>query len=325
MGFREAGLREMSDFLILAHGDTDGVTSAAIARSVVHGRVVFTHPVGILGDLDEFRGEAESVIILDISLDERLWRELALRLHEFKEAIYIDHHPPPEGALDLLRASGVKVFHEEGPCTAELAYRFFNPPSEMSRVALYGAIGDYAITTPFFKEKIRDWDIRSLFLEAGTLTLGLEAIRRDHEKKRLVVEELALNKLPSQLDFLVEAARKQARILEEARERLPEIVQSLENIAYVIDPGASLGVTAFYAAVLRGKKVGVAVEVRGNWAIMSLRARDERVDLNKALRILAPKYGGHGGGHAAAAGARIPLDDLKQFLEDLDKALRLTV
>lgn len=311
----------MSQTLILAHGDTDGVTSAALASSVLGGRVVFTHPVGILEDIEEFGKSAERVIILDISLDERNWRQLAERLAEYPEVIYVDHHPMPDEAFDTLAGKGVKIVHREGPCTAELTYLHFKPSREMSRVALYGAIGDYAISTDFFRERLYEWDIRSLFLEAGILTLGLEDLRRNHDKKRIVVEELSHNKLPSQIEFLAEGALRQARVLEEARIRLPSITHALENLAFVIDPGASLGVMALYAAVLKDKKVGVAIEQRGEWAVMSLRSRDPKIDLNRKLRSIAPAYGGHGGGHTAAAGARIPSENLKAFLNALDGVL----
>ncbi len=304
--------------VIFAHGDCDGVASAAIAYSVYRGKVVFSHPVGLLGDLEEFGREGRRVVILDISLDEETWRQIAEKLRSFDEAVFIDHHPPPTGALEYLRSLGVKVFHEEGPSTAELSFRSLNPKPELSRVALYGAIGDYAIDTEWFKSMLGMWDIRSLYLEAGLLTLGLEALRREHDKKRVLVEELARNTLPSSIDFLVHYALQEARRLEEARRKLPEKIVPLRNIAYVVNPGASLGVSAFYTSVISGRKIGVAVELRGDIAVMSLRSRDESIDLNTLLRQLAPKHGGHGGGHRKAAGARIPVKRLEEFLKELD-------
>lgn len=121
--------------LIIAHGDCDGVTSAALALSIYAGKVVFSHPVGILEDLDEFSEDADRIVILDIALDERHWRQLAERLAGYWEAIYVDHHPPPEGSLEFLREKGVKVNHEENACTAELTFRYLKPRAELSRVA----------------------------------------------------------------------------------------------------------------------------------------------------------------------------------------------
>jgi RecJ-like exonuclease len=42
------------------------------------------------------------------------------------------------------------------------------------------------------------------------------------------------------------------------------------------------------------------------------------VDLNTILRRVAPDYGGTGGGHPFAAGARIPEKELEAFLYHLD-------
>jgi len=45
------------------------------------------------------------------------------------------------------------------------------------------------------------------------------------------------------------------------------------------------------------------------------------VNLGKILQDLSPKYGGVGGGHAIAAGATIPSNDLDKFLGDLGKSV----
>jgi len=47
------------------------------------------------------------------------------------------------------------------------------------------------------------------------------------------------------------------------------------------------------------------------------------IDLSAALKDVAESFGGFGGGHSVAAGARIPLNvDLGEFLNDLDKRLQ---
>ncbi len=306
--------------MVLAHGDTDGITAAAIVKSVFRGaKVYFTHPVGLLGDFREFARRADRVVIVDISLDERLLPEIVEEFRRFGGRIlYIDHHPFPPGARALEEA-GVEVVHEEGPCAAELAYRRLNPGWEMSRVALYGAIGDYALDTPWVREAMSKWDIKSLFLEAGVLVLGLEYFRKDYEFKRRVVEELSRDALPTSIPELVLAATVQARRLEEMRRRLPTLVRRLKAIAYVVNPPGSLGLAAFYARVMAGKPVGVAVEERNGTCVMSLRSSDPRVDLNSILRKLAPALGGHGGGHRLAAGARVPSSKLEEFLRKLDE------
>ena len=53
---------------------------------------------------------------------------------------------------------------------------------------------------------------------------------------------------------------------------------------------------------------------------LSIRSRGE-VDVNRILRSVAPKFGGSGGGHPLAAGARIPENSLYIFLRAFDKEL----
>ncbi len=74
------------------------------------------------------------------------------------------------------------------------------------------------------------------------------------------------------------------------------------------------------------RSVGVAAEYRSHKDIydMSLRSRGN-VDLNKLLRVISLKHGGTGGGHASAAGARVPSASFEAFLHDLDIAIGLSL
>lgn len=306
--------------LILSHGDADGVTAAAIAKSVLGGEVVFTHPAGLLGDFREFAKGFERVVILDISLDEATLPLLEEELRAFPgKVIYIDHHPlPPSGALS---APNLEFFHEEGPCTAELVFRFLQPSWEMSRVALYGAIGDYALVSPWVMRALEKWDIKSLFMQAGVLVLALDGLGRNYQAKRAVVESLARNELPSKIPGLLQLAAEQSAAIEKMRLMLPELVKTTDLLAFVINPPASVGLAAFYAAVITAKPVGVSVEEKKGMYVGSVRTRDPRINLNSALREIAVKVGGSGGGHPFAAGFRIPTEKLSNFLLLLEEAI----
>ncbi|MDD4497418.1 MAG: DHH family phosphoesterase, partial [Methanosarcinaceae archaeon] len=71
-----------------------------------------------------------------------------------------------------------------------------------------------------------------------------------------------------------------------------------------------------------GKNVGIAAEHRQNKHVydLSIRSRGP-VDVNLALRTIAPRFGGSGGGHPLAAGARIPENLLESFLHAFDKEI----
>lgn len=308
-----------SKVVVLSHGDADGVCAAAIAKAALGAAdVYFTHPVGLLEDFKTCAGSAEAVVVLDISLDESSLDSLRREFENFPgKVIYVDHHPLPLHAK--LELPNLEFVHEEGPCAAELAFRRFKPAWDLSRVALYGAIGDYALNTQFVRTTMTKWDIKTLYLEAGVLVLALDRIGRNYELKRRVVDELSGSALPSSVPQLLELAAEQARRIEVMRLKLPELVRTLEHVAYITGQLASVGLAAFYAAVVAEKPVGVAVEERKGMYAGSVRALDGRVDLNGILRRLAPRYSGSGGGHPRAAGFRVPISSFEAFLWELDR------
>jgi len=89
------------------------------------------------------------------------------------ELIYIDHHPGPLG-ISIKDIPGTVVY-DIYCSSSELTYMFFEEQLgfEYSRVAVYGAIGDYLDETPWVKEVLEKWDKRSIYFEAGVLSQGL--------------------------------------------------------------------------------------------------------------------------------------------------------
>ncbi len=308
--------------LIITHGDTDGVTSAALVKSFYKSaKVYFSHPSGLYNDLNEILKPKYKIFICDIALNEPHIRDILKIFKSYGEKItYIDHHPLPVPREEIEK-TGITFVHGDKACAAELTFRYMKLGWEMSRIALYGSIGDYALDTDFVKKALNKWDIKTLFLEAGILILGLEHYRHDHEFKRFIVEELSNDILPSSLEKLVKASIIEATRIEKMRKELPSLIKIHGEIAYVIDPDGSLGTAAFYTYVISGKKVGLAIGTRDNKYIMSLRSNDPRIDLNKALRTISSKLQCSCGGHPHAAGARVRKEDFNLFLELLDNII----
>ncbi len=308
--------------LILTHGDSDGVCSGAIAKSAYpDADVYFTSPVGIVDELHLAEGY-RNVIICDIAIDERHCMDLFKHLHEIAERsnlIYIDHHPLPEKCI-----SADWLYHDLSVCSSELTYKVLEKRliRDMRRVAIYGAIGDYYDNSPSVNEWLRDWDKRSLFFQAGTLIQALIYAGRNYDFKRKMVLPLSHDRIPTQIPSVLRYAKEGADLEEELRIRVKNEVKTLDNVAYVLDPHGYMSKSAIYAASYGRKGVGLSAELRHkrNAYDMSLRSRDT-VDLNKLLRRIAPEFGGSGGGHASAAGARIPKDSFKAFIREFDRAI----
>ena len=315
--------------IIFTHGDSDGVSAAAITIAALRDnyndiRIYFSHPAGLYGDLNEFYSNGSDVIVLDIALSELHLEDL---LKMFKviakknNLVYIDHHPEPL-SIRIKELPG-QVFHRLDASTSELTYRFFEEylDSDIVRVALYGAISDYLDETPWVKEMLEYWDKRDIYYEAGVLSQGLEGSRRLHDFKRHVVKHLSENRLPSSLSELLVRALIESVNNEELRKWVKRNVVKRNKFAYVIDPPGSLGRAATYSRAITNALVGVAISRRKGLAEMSLRAKRTIVDLNFILRKIAPRLRGSGGGHSFAAGARVPLDSLDEFLRELESEL----
>lgn len=318
----------MRDLTILAHGDSDGIASAALVKAALRQdydriNVFFTHPVGLVEDFKSFsKGD---VVIVDIAINESHVRELIKLFREYSgEITYIDHHPPPLSVSINELSIEVVMKDSEGASASELTFKHFMNKlvPDFDRVALFGCIGDYADQTKWVKEALTRWDKRQIYFEAGVLVQGLEGSRKLHDFKRHVVNHLSENRRPSMLSELVVRALIQAVNNEELHNWVEKEVRTVGEVAYVINPPGSLGIAATYSMGITGKPVGLAAELRGHQYIISVRAVKGVIDLNKALRETATALGGSGGGHSDAAGARVPKEALIPLIKGLsDKVM----
>lgn len=307
--------------LILTHADADGICSGALALAAHRGaEVYFTNPVSVIDD----SRQAESydrVIVCDVAINISTSEALSNRMNGLAtkiELIYIDHHPLPDGF------SAPWLFHDLNASGSLLTFEFFrdllNP--DMSRVAMYGAIADFRDSTPLADEIVRRWDKRSLYYYAGTLSQGIEMMRKNYDYKRDLLTSLSQNVVPSNLSDLVEKAVVASSLEEKLRARVEREVVRLQNIAYVIDPDGFISKAAIYTRIYGNARVGIAAEYRENHHVYDFSARaEEGLNLNRLLNDSAVRFGGHGGGHPQAGGGRIPEAKLQEFLADLDAAV----
>lgn len=310
---------------IFTHSDGDGICSSALALAAnPDARVFFTHPYGLLEDLENAK-VGDTVIICDIALSDDKLKEKLERFSDLNSAgelIYIDHHPLPEG-ISKENIPG-RVIHKIDSSASELAYVFFHNSISrpVSRAAIYGAISDYMDNTPVINHLLCNWDKRAIYFETGVLVQGLEGRKKDHEFKRKVVAHLSTGQPPSLCLDLLESAVENTKREEEIIQVLNDHIKVYGEVAYVLDIPFSLGKTAIYARALAGVTVGIAGERKKGFIDMSLRTCEGGLDLNILLRCVAPKLGGSGGGHPQAAGARIPEENFLKFIEEINEAIR---
>ncbi len=111
----------------------------------------------------------------------------------------------------------------------------------------------------------------------------------------------------------------------EALDGVEDGIQVMENIQHFRNEKTNLsgvvcGITMQYLAdrtrptlVLAEKGGKIRVSSRATFGILKM-----GVDLSEALKVGAEKVGGHGGGHAIASGATLPLGREREFLETVD-------
>lgn len=307
--------------IIFTHGDSDGICAGALALAAFpDSPIYFTNAVSILADLENAVGYDRAVICdiaINIPSSARLKERIDL-LSAQTEVVYLDHHPLPDGFSADWLISNVSS------SASEMTYRHFKDilSSDMSRVALYGAIGDYRDDSLGIYNMVQNWDKRSLYYQAGTLSQGIEIGRRDYDWKRYLVMQLAKNVQPSDIPVLASNAIKASQLEDELRLNVKRDVLRLSNISYVIDQKACMSKAAIYARVYGGTPVGMSAEFRNHRDVydFSLRAVGD-INLNLIVSRIAAKYGGNAGGHPLAAGGRVSAGSLKEFLKDLDDAI----
>ncbi|MEM2103666.1 MAG: DHHA1 domain-containing protein [Candidatus Bathyarchaeia archaeon] len=306
---------------IFTHGDGDGLCAGALSSAAnPDAMVYFSNPFGLLEDLENV-DEGDSVIICDIALSEDKLQAVVEKFSMLDEGgglIYIDHHPLPEG----LRVKDIpgKVVYRLNSSASELTYRFFREKlgGLLGVLAVYGAVADYLDDTPLIRKLLRMWDRRTVYFETGVLVQGIEGRKRDYEFKRSLVHHLAMGSSPASYPKLVELAVENTLAEWDMIRELKDYLQVEGEIAYVLDMPFSHGKSAVYVRALADVKVGVAGETRKGMVDMSLRTCSRDLDLNRILRRIAPMFGGSGGGHPAAAGARIPEQSFNEFIQRLN-------
>ncbi|MFB6088711.1 MAG: DHHA1 domain-containing protein [Candidatus Aenigmatarchaeota archaeon] len=305
---------------IFAHGDSDGICSGAILKKALGGKVWFTNPVGLLGDLGDVRNQ--NVAITDIAITnahkDKIVEEMK-RISKNNKLIYVDHHPYP-GDLDIPG----EVHHETDKSSSEIAYFSMKDelPREFVKVTLYGAIGDYADNTEWALNEMERWDKRVIYFQSGMLSEALGEARGKYDLKRIWVNKFCNGKEPSEIDKLVELALREAKYDKELYYDIEEGVEEIGDVSYAVIDIGSLSKGAHFAMGITDNKVGVCGIEDKEDVDMSIRTRRETdINLNDAVSKAAENVGGVGGGHESAAGASVPKNKFENFVENLDKLI----
>ncbi len=311
--------------LILTDGDTDGVCSAAIAKTAYPEADIefINNPPELPSALGSLSGY-DLVVIMDLGINSAQKAEAIeafRKLSETSDIIYIDHHQHPPGVT--MRSLACKAMpYRTDVSTSELAWEFFKPPPFFDFIAVLGAIGDYQEKTPRMQKLVEKHGERKAYPEALFLDCAL-AVSEDSFKRK-VIYELTQGKWPLDIFPLEEQASRAVRrrkmverYVRENAERVCEHVMLVRDV-----PFEATGLAANLVTKLNNTDVGIGAAQRGDYVHLSTR-RHKGSDINLAslMEETTQRLGGGGGGHDAAAGGRVPVERFDEFLEEVKRAL----
>ncbi len=307
--------------------DVDGIGAAAIVKAATGAEVRLADYAGLMDDLASVPSDADEFILCDLGGDNSNADAFAAKMGEIASrasVTYVDHHFMSEELKRKLEKSGVRVVHDEQECSSMLAYGTFKDrvPERARMIALLGAVTDYMDGSPMAVQLMEQADRQFILLEATMLAY---AVAKGNQKDfpMTVVNELAEMKHPHEIKGVPELAVEQLADVLKLGEEVKRKGRKLGNLAYMVTSQHSTGNVAKLLIGAFEVPVGVALkEQEHGWYEVSLRCTSAcKVHLGKTIGKVASELGGNGGGHAKAAGCRIPKPAMRELLDALSRVL----
>ncbi len=317
---------------IVAHGDADGICSAAILKSLYPGaRIMFStasklHKV--IREIEKSIVTLDILFIVDIAISQRSKKFVLERLKKSKQKyniIYYDNHvlPPPLTPQKILNYVN-KYVSKRGSSSSSIVFQDILGTEYKTLInfrfqallGAYGAIADYARECKFLRNVLNLYDEANTYYQAFMLKQASRIIDDDN-LKRIIVDKLSVGILPSEIAEVTEAAREASREVDVAVNFIKKYAMEINGLGVIIEcPVASMGHNAYIAATMTNSRVGVAVRRKGGKAYFVLRKkRDDPINLGMIAMEVSANLGVDGGGEEATAG--ITADDtmISQILE----------
>ena len=267
--------------------------------------------------------DVDHLYITDLNLREALIPIIeGIRTHA--AITIIDHHPMEKSLGDALKKLGVEVIHDTRDCASALVYDHFKEKLEIdaARLASYAAVSDMFEDGPIASRLMDGMDRKFVHHEALMLSAALGADQSETFKRRLL-DELSHYAYPHRIKGVVEASVSQLEKIVRIKETVLGRAKRMGRLA-VMECGddSSTGEVANIIMDALLVDVGMCWKDQGEMVNISLRGeRRLHEHLGDLASKLSKKYGGFGGGHARASGAKVPKDKLDTFIADLAAAL----
>jgi len=315
----------LKSFCISHVKDVDGVGAAALVMAAKGARPILSDYDTLIQDLGRVPKNADELVICDLGTDDTTRGEFVGKLKEIAKrtrVTYIDHHYLGKKEEREIRSSGVELVHDESECASMLAYLTFKEelPREAMDIALYGAVTDYMDGSPNAKRLMEMTDRQFILAEATLLSMALSNKEAGPGFPQKIASALSKMKQPHEIDDVVGLAVDQLAAMQELAKVAKEHGRKMGRLAYMDTTQRATGNVAKLLIGAFDVPVGVSMRRKGDWYEVSLRGTSGcRVHLGQTAGKVAKSLGGSGGGHALAAGCRVPVEKMPALLERLSE------
>jgi oligoribonuclease NrnB/cAMP/cGMP phosphodiesterase (DHH superfamily) len=302
----------------------DGLTSGALLKRLFDAKVILANYDDLEELLNSVGEDVDHLFITDLNLREALI-PLIEDIRKHTAITLIDHHPMEKSLGDALKKLGVDIVHDTRDCASALVYDHFKDKLEIdaARLASYAAVSDMFEDGPIASSLMDGMDRKFVHHEALMLSAALGADQSEAFKRRLL-DELSRYAYPHRIKGVVEASIAELEKIVRIKEIVLGRSKRMGRRLAVMECGddSSTGEVANIIMDTLLVDVGMCWKDQGDMVNISLRGERRLPEhLGDLASKFSKKYGGFGGGHARASGAKVPKDKLDAFIADLAAAL----
>ena len=297
---------DLANPVIFTHGDTDGLSAAAIAvrafnRKKLDVEVVITQPFSLHNDLSKY-DESHNCIIMDLAITNRTKEMLT------PGTIIIDHHPSTGDYLRELEDRGMFVAFDIRKSASQLVYNILGSGKIDKYLSRLGAAGDWIITN------------NELGKQSSLLASSMSLTPDDDGMRYYILGNLVVGNTVWQMKEASKRSKLAFKKLDKIREEYTNYYEDDVFLMRFYQDGFG------FASILANKlhkehnKVSFAVcplDSRTTDLLVTARAPDDNnMDLKRLLKKFFD-WGGYSGGHKKAASGVLPESKIFEFFQHL--------
>ena len=308
----------------ITHGDdADGLTCAALLQRLFKANTILANYDDLEAALASIGNDVEKLYITDLNLREALLPQIQ-KIRERSSITLIDHHSMQSTVKNKLQELGVEVIHDTRDCASILVYSTYldDLKQDAAQIAVWAAIADMFEDGPIASILLDHMDRKWAQHEALILNHAL-GYNQSEQFKCYIIESLAKSLYPHQIKGASEAAFLQLERLVQIKKLVPDKATRAGRFAYMeCGDDLSTGEVANIIMDALGVDIGVCYKYDGDWVNISFRGERKLPEhLGDIAAKLSEKYGGFGGGHNRAAGAKIHKNRFSEFKSDFSNQI----